>query len=80
MNAELRAAHKSHLDDYWPIFMIACAVEAGGFIVLRDDEFTLLVCAKSIVLSCIWMGRDDKGVFVSLLFLLIVSFADHGCK
>jgi hypothetical protein len=52
------------------MFMMACAAEAGAFIMLREEEFTWVVCIKSFVMCCIWMGRDDKGVFVNFSFIV----------
>lgn len=74
MQTELRAAHKAHLDDYWSLFLTACAVEGAAFMLLGDSEFTLLVCAKSLVMCTIWMGRYENGVFASLLSSFVLAY------
>ncbi|WVN89114.1 uncharacterized protein L203_104330 [Cryptococcus depauperatus CBS 7841] len=57
--------HANHLEKYWPIFFIGTAVECGAFLLVHPDVFTLVVCLKTTILLCLWMGRDSKGGYLT---------------
>jgi hypothetical protein len=59
VDAARKRIHQKHLDDYWPIFLIASLVELASFFLLHPDLFTLLVCLKTALVTAIWMGRRD---------------------
>lgn len=60
-------AHQSHLADYWPIFIVASALEGLAWLLLSPGGTTLVVCLKTIATTWIWVGRRRDGVFVRWL-------------
>lgn len=54
----------STLRHYWPLFIFGTMIEFVTFFLVHPDLFTLVVCLKTTILLGIWLGREDRGVFV----------------
>ncbi|OXG43929.1 hypothetical protein C345_06022 [Cryptococcus neoformans A2-102-5] len=61
----LSETHAQHLEQYWPLFIFGTMIEFVAFLFMHPDLFTLVVCMKTTTLLGIWLGRDDKGGFLT---------------
>ncbi|KIR78826.1 hypothetical protein I306_04188 [Cryptococcus gattii EJB2] len=62
----LSKAHAQHLEHYWPLFIFGTMIEFVTFFLVHPDLFTLVVCLKTTTLLGIWLGRDDRGGFLTI--------------
>ncbi|KAE8542909.1 hypothetical protein D1P53_000972 [Cryptococcus gattii VGV] len=62
----LSKAHAQHLEHYWPLFIFGTMIEFVTFFLVHPDLFTLVVCLKTTILLGIWLGRDDRGGFLTI--------------
>ncbi|WRT64350.1 uncharacterized protein IL334_001282 [Kwoniella shivajii] len=58
----LASKHSTHLENYWPTFIIGCLIEGVSFFLLHPDLFTLIVCVKTVFLFVTWLSKDQDGL------------------
>ena len=51
---------------YWPVFITASIIEAACYFLLPEDEFTIVICLKTVGTTGYWLSKRHDGKSVRL--------------
>ncbi|EIW72396.1 hypothetical protein TREMEDRAFT_19024, partial [Tremella mesenterica DSM 1558] len=58
-NPRLRPSHEAHLKVYWPLWTLTTFMELVMAFILPEATYTLVVCAKTTIMSILWFAKID---------------------